>query len=163
MGGTSGGANPFGLGAQIFGASTPSTVPSETSTPTPDNEENEAQASDSEDELVTAMATTTLEISVWTAAPAYPPLYLSTMSEYIPPPPKTKLPAGVRVEDQVDDEGKNGKDPSWALENYENSMDLDHVFERFVKRVSSEGEQCIRCVCLFCHRRKSLTDRAGTS
>ena len=33
-----------------------------------------------------------------------------------------------------------------AMEGYENSLDVDQVFERFVRRVSYEGEQCIRCV-----------------
>lgn len=144
--GSTGAPGPFGLGSQIFGGVT--LAPEASSAPPiaagdgPEDKISET-TSDDEEELVTAMATATLETSPWTSAPAYPPLYLSTTSEYIPPPPKLKLPPGVTVEDPLDDEGKSG---GWAPEGYENSMDLDHVFERFAKRVASEGEQCIRYV-----------------
>jgi pre-rRNA-processing protein TSR4 len=99
--------------------------------------------SEDDDELVIAMAATTLEESTWTSAPSYPPLYLSTIGEYLPPPPKAKLPSGVKVDDSLED-GKTAKEAGWAPEIYENSMHLDQVFERFAKRVSYEGEQCIR-------------------
>ena len=41
-----------------------------------------------------------------------------------------------------DDKDKSGWDT--AMEGYENSMDVDHVFERFARRVGREGAQCIR-------------------
>jgi hypothetical protein len=33
---------------------------------------------------------------------------------------------------------------SWATETYENSLPMDHVFERFTKRVGYEAKQCVR-------------------
>ncbi|KIK65701.1 hypothetical protein GYMLUDRAFT_39202 [Collybiopsis luxurians FD-317 M1] len=91
------------------------------------------------------MTNTTLEESPWKAAPSYiPPLYLSTASEYLPPQPKPKIPPGTQISDPAADEGGGGKDISWAFEPYENSLEVDQVFERFTKRVGYEGEQCIR-------------------
>lgn len=59
--------------------------------------------------------------------------------------PKTKIPIGVNVPDPDDDpKEKDSKDISWAFEPYENSLKVDHVFERFTKRVAHEGEQIIR-------------------
>ncbi|KAJ7035698.1 programmed cell death protein 2 [Mycena alexandri] len=98
----------------------------------------------SDEELLTALAATTLEESPWRSAPSYPPLYLSTCSEYLPAQPKLKLPPGVQVVDSLDDVGKGSKDVSWIAEAYENSLDVDQVFERFTKRVGFEGDQCVR-------------------
>lgn len=97
------------------------------------------------------MASTKLEESQWKDAPAYPPLYLSTVSEYLPPQSKPKLPAGIS--DGLDDAPapKSGKDISWAFEPYENSLEVDYAFERFAKRVSYEGEQCVRYVLRMRH------------
>ena len=55
------------------------------------------------------------------------------------------MPAGATV-DADDDKasGDKGGAGGWAMEGYENSMDVDHAFERFSKRVSYEGEQCLR-------------------
>ncbi|KAJ7601089.1 programmed cell death protein 2 [Mycena floridula] len=64
-------------------------------------------------------------------------------SKYLPAQPKAKLPAGAQVSDP-DEEPKGGKDVSWAFEPYENSLEVDHAFERFTKRVAFEGEQCVR-------------------
>ncbi|KAF8885017.1 programmed cell death protein 2 [Infundibulicybe gibba] len=144
--------NPFGLGAQIFGGSNPAPAPEPESRVEEDEEEEgeEEDVSDTESEksLLTAMASTTLSESAWKAAPLYPPLYLSTSSEYLPPQPKLKLPPGAQISDPLEDDngGKKGKDKdiSWASEAYENSLELDHVFERFMKRVDYEGEQCVR-------------------
>ncbi len=86
------------------------------------------------------MTSATLEESPWKAAPAYSPLYLSTASEYLPPQPKLKVSAQVSEPGSED----GGKDISWAFEPYENSLEVDQVFERFTKRVGYEGEQCIR-------------------
>ncbi|TFK74897.1 hypothetical protein BDN72DRAFT_832610 [Pluteus cervinus] len=134
----SGPANPsHGLGAHIFGVG-----------PFLDAKQEEADASDSESDtsegsLVTAMASTSLEDSAWKSAPRYPALYLSTVSEFLRPQPKLKIPAGVQVPDPYSDNPGKG-DVSWASEPYENSLEVDKVFERFSKIVSSEGEQCIR-------------------
>ncbi|KAJ7090578.1 programmed cell death protein 2 [Mycena crocata] len=131
----------FGLGAQIFGDSAPSaTAPVEA-----EGEDQTSDAeSDSDEELLTALAATTLEESPWRSAPSYPPFYLSTCSEYLPAQPKLKLPQNVQVVDPPDDSGKGGKDVSWISEAYENSLDVDQVFERFTKRVGFEGDQCVR-------------------
>ena len=93
------------------------------------------------EELAESLAKTTLNDAhaVWGTMPSYPPLYLSTISEYLPPEPKAK--ANVKVEDELG----NGKTKG-GLEAYENSMNLDEVFSRFTKRVECEGEQCIRWV-----------------
>ncbi|KAI0091792.1 programmed cell death protein 2 [Irpex rosettiformis] len=156
MGATPSALNSFGLGTAIFGQCEPKEL----------NEEIEGEldkiigegddaAEDSEsseqDEaedglLVTAMAATTLESSPWASAPAYDVLYLSTIAEYLPPAPKPKL--SISKEDEVNGDNMEGgskvKDTTWGLEGYENSLDIDHAFERFSKRVGYEGEQCLR-------------------
>ncbi|KAJ7132085.1 programmed cell death protein 2 [Mycena epipterygia] len=133
---------PFGLGAQIFGDSAMSAA----SPPVEAEDETSDAESDagSDEELLTALAATTLHESPWRSAPSYPPLYLSTCSEYLPAQSKIKLPPGVQVVDPLDDSGKGGKDVSWISEAYENSLDVDQVFERFTKRVGYEGDQCVR-------------------
>jgi len=132
-----------GLGAHIFGDG-PSPPPIH-STPFCEHGNHDGDAdgdsASSDEELLTAMASAVLEESPWKSAPSYPPLYLSTVSEYLPPLPKPKLPPGAQI---ADDDGKGSKDTSWASEAYENSLEMDHVFERFTKRVDYEGEQCIR-------------------
>jgi pre-rRNA-processing protein TSR4 len=109
----------------------------------------ESDHTTSDEELLTALAATTLEESPWRSAPSYPPLYLSTCSEYLPAQPKLKLPPGVQIVDSLDDPGKGGKDVSWIAEAYENSLDVDQVFERFTKRVGFEGDQCVRYVTVY--------------
>lgn len=128
----------FGLGDQIFGQS-------DTNKQDEADEKHDDDASEtsSEHSLITAMASTSLEDSVWSAAPSHPPLYLSTISEYLPPQPKAKKSSTIAVEDALGDDDK-GKDISWATETYENSIDVDHAFERFTKRVGYAGEQCLR-------------------
>ncbi|EGO28781.1 hypothetical protein SERLADRAFT_406196 [Serpula lacrymans var. lacrymans S7.9] len=139
-------ASPFGLGTQIFGQSPP--PPRDPSPPPPEEsvEESDAESDSSEESLITALASTGLSSSPWISAPSYPPLYLSTTSEYVPPPPKAKLPPGVQIQDPLDDDEmkKSSKDGGWSLEGYENSLEIDSVFDRFTKRVGYEGEQCIR-------------------
>ena len=71
--------------------------------------------------------------------PSYPPLYMSTVGEYLSPEPKAK--GNIKVDDGLGDGKTRG-----GLEAYENSMNVDEVFSRFTKRVECEGEQCIRCV-----------------
>ncbi|KAH7927870.1 hypothetical protein BV22DRAFT_1103431 [Leucogyrophana mollusca] len=137
--------SPFGLGDQIFGqsASEDSAPPAQEDV-TDDSDGESDSSSTSEQSLITAMASTTLDESAWTAAPSYTPMYLSTSSEYLPPAPKSKPTSKIRVEDPADDDDKKGKDATWAFEGYENSLEVDHVFDRFTKRVSYAGEQCLR-------------------
>ncbi|KAJ8522708.1 hypothetical protein ONZ45_g710 [Pleurotus djamor] len=148
LGAPQSGANPFGFGDQIFGNPPVKSVPDSASQPEEEEEESdvESDTSDaSEESLLTALASTTLEDSSWLSAPSYLPLYLSTTSEYLPPPPKPKLPSGVLVEDgSSPPRGSKGKDEPWTSESYENSLDIDQVFDRFNKRVSYEAQQCVR-------------------
>ncbi|KAF8998586.1 programmed cell death protein 2 [Cyathus striatus] len=154
MANASAASNPFGLGAQIFGGPLSPVNDSEKSDKKEKNEtqevdhesdaESESEESESENSLLTAMASTTLTESPWTDAPTYPALYLSTVSEYLPAQQKQKLPPGAQVIDPSEGDGKGGKELSWMSEAYENSLDVDHVFERFTKRVEYEGEQCVR-------------------
>lgn len=145
--------NMFGIGAQIFG-DTPSTSlvepkPDENDNPENENDHANDDESSSEDELLSVMASVTVVDSPWKAAPSYPPLYLSTVSEYLPPQSKSKPLHETQVTDSLDDKDHKGgkdKDISWASEPYEDSLELDHVFERFTKRVAYEGEQCVRSV-----------------
>ncbi|KAG6916558.1 hypothetical protein DXG01_006384 [Tephrocybe rancida] len=146
----------FGMGAQIFGDTSPPPTESESGETKPKEEVNredenddgsDDESSSEDEELLTAMASATVSESPWKAAPAYPALYLSTVSEYLPPQAKPKLPPGTQVTDPLDnDDRKGGKDRdiSWASEAYEDSVEMDHVFERFTKRVGYEGEQCVR-------------------
>ncbi|KAJ7050557.1 programmed cell death protein 2 [Mycena amicta] len=127
-------SSPFGLGAQIFGNETPPA-------PAPQQEPDEDSSSD--DELLTAIAATTLDDSPWRSAPSFNPIYLETDSEVVPPQPKSKLPSGVQVVDSLDDVAPN-KDVSWMSEAYENSLDVDQVFDRFTKRVAYSWQQCVR-------------------
>jgi pre-rRNA-processing protein TSR4 len=132
-------STPFGLGAQIFGDASDTFNGKDQS---PEGEESDTDSTASEESLLTAMTKTTLEESPWKSAPAYSPLYLSTISEYLPPKPKHKVPPGAQISELTAEEG--GKDISWAFEPYESSLEVDQVFERFNKRVGYEGEQCIR-------------------
>ncbi|KAH7890676.1 programmed cell death protein 2 [Phlebopus sp. FC_14] len=133
----------FGLGDQIFRSSASMSVEfSEKEDEQDDSEGNEH--SSSEESLIIAMASTSIEESAWAAAPSYPSVYLSTVSEYIPQPPTAKIPSSARVEDPAEDGGKMDKSATWALEAYENSLEVDNVFDRFTKRVGHTGEQCLR-------------------
>jgi pre-rRNA-processing protein TSR4 len=136
--------NPFGLGTQIFSdSSAKADTPAKETGETIDAES--VESSSSNESLIIAMASTTIGPSPWASAPSYSPLYLSTTSEYLPPPPKAKLSPGTQVQDSADDEGKeDGKSGSWTFEAYENSLQVDNVLDRFMKRVGYEGEQCVR-------------------
>ncbi len=138
-------SNPFGLGSHIFGEATPAKqeTPSEQDDESADEDgESDEGSSSSEQSLLTAMTSATLEDSPWRQTLSYPPQYLKTFSEYIAPEPKPKIPSGAQIIDDNDD-SKGGKDIGWS-EQYENSLDVDHVFERFSNRVKHEPEQCIR-------------------
>lgn len=125
---------PVGLGAQIFGDASSSPSPE-------DDKDSDNESTSSDQSLVIAMASTTVEESPWKTAPEHPPFYLSTVSEYLPAQPKLKVPEGLTVDPTSE---ANDKDISWAFEPYENSLEVDQVFERFTKRVGYEGQQCIR-------------------
>ncbi|KAF8223401.1 hypothetical protein L208DRAFT_1445452, partial [Tricholoma matsutake] len=128
----------LGLGDQIFGEIAP------TPTQAVGHDDNDSNSeSESDKSLLTAMASATVTDSQWKLAPSYPPLYLSTVSEYLPPQPKHTL-HGPHVTDPAESGEKGSKDISWASEAYEDSLEMDHVFERFTKRVGYEGEQCVR-------------------
>ena len=114
----------------------------EKATAVEDEGDSDSGSSDGED-LLTAMAAVKIEESPWQNAPTYPSLYLSTVAEYLPPQSKARLPNDITVED-LGDEDKKDKDVSWAKETYEDSLEVDQVFERFMKRVGYEGEQCVR-------------------
>ncbi|KAH8116345.1 programmed cell death protein 2 [Phellopilus nigrolimitatus] len=160
------------LGSHLFGGPSevglddaPAPPPSD-SEDEPDSEDgsedgSSGSGSESNESVLAAPASTPSVASPWRAAPAYlPPLYLSTAAEYVPPPPKMKVPNGAGAE--LGDEGKEGRGKSrkaearkdekekeraaWdgAMEGYEDSMEVDKVFERFARRVEHEGEQCIR-------------------
>lgn len=139
-------SNPFDLGAQVFGggAAASTEPPARAASSEADASSSSGEESDEHDEedLATRMASATLDGSNWASLPAYEPLYLSTISEYLPPVKKVKVPAGEEYVEE--DDGKKSKDTSWALEGYENSIEVDHAFERFTKRVGYEGEQCLR-------------------
>jgi len=137
--------SPFGLGDQLFGqpASTV-TAPLIKDEPEDASDSESITSESSEHSLITAMASATIDDSPWQATPSFPPIYLSTVSEYLPPPPKTKLPQSARIDDLADEDPKDGKDVGWAFEPYENSLEVDNVFDRFTKRVNNTGEQCLR-------------------
>ncbi|KXN89390.1 putative 20S rRNA accumulation protein 4 [Leucoagaricus sp. SymC.cos] len=145
---TAASSNPFALGNQIFGGmptshAAPMPTPSAEEQEELSNEEDSGDESDtSEKSLLVVLASTTLDDSPWRNAPAYGPLYLSTVSEYLPPQPKPKLPANAQIIDP--DNARNKNDPTWTSEAYENSLEIDNVFDRFAKRVAQESEQCLR-------------------
>jgi pre-rRNA-processing protein TSR4 len=84
----------------------------------------------------------TLVDSSWQSAPSYPPQYLSTADEYIPPQNKAsdELTTGILDDDRVTEEAH-----PWTSEKYENSMHTDHLFDKFNERVAHEPQQCVRC------------------
>ncbi|PPQ65883.1 hypothetical protein CVT24_011214 [Panaeolus cyanescens] len=143
----------FGLGAQIFG-SAPSAV-TETPKDSPESHDEQAddvgnsddddEASDSDESLIVAMESATVTESPWRKAPFYPAIYLDTIGEELPLERKPTLPKGIKVDDGLDDV-KGGKDDqlSWAKEVYEDSLEVDKVFERFATRVKAEPSQCLR-------------------
>lgn len=135
--------NPFGFGDQVFGE--PVAVPKEEAVATDDavDDESDSESTSSEQSLITALTSATLEDSPWTAAPRYSAQYLSTSPEYITPEPKRKVPTGEEILAGEQD-GKDSKGAPWTAEAYENSLDIDQVFEKFSKRVEYEPEQCVR-------------------
>jgi len=141
---STGQAMTFGLGDQIFASPAAKNLDQ----PEQDHDNcSDAESDDSlssEDSLVTAMVSATVSSSFWAAAPRYPAIYLSTLSEYIPQPPKAKVPTNAVIEDPMDGRSGKDRDSTWVLESYENSLEIDNVFDRFTKRVGFTGEQCLR-------------------
>ncbi|CAL1714923.1 unnamed protein product [Somion occarium] len=139
------GTPAFGLGSHVFSDAPSEPEPQEEELPAAgrevSSEDEEENDTDEEEKLVTALASSTLDSSEWASAPAYPSLYLSTLSEYLPKAKSAKLPS---AEDIEADDNKKGKDTSWAMEGYENSLETDHVFDRFSQRAEYQGDQCIR-------------------
>ena len=129
------------MGGQVFGHV--SSAAGNMGPTTVGDDEHDQSDSSSERSLLTALASVTIEESPWRCAPSYPPLYLSTVGEYLPPQAKPKVLKGIQVSELEDNDMKD-KNVSWAMETYENSLEMDHVFERFTKRVGYEGEQCVR-------------------
>jgi pre-rRNA-processing protein TSR4 len=95
---------------------------------------------------IVALASVTLVDSLWQSAPSYPPQYLSTANEYIPPPTKAPDETTTGI---IDDNGVAQEGHAWAPEKYENSMHTDHVFDRFNERTAHEPQQCVRCAPLL--------------
>ncbi|EJD07484.1 uncharacterized protein FOMMEDRAFT_137786 [Fomitiporia mediterranea MF3/22] len=163
-----------GLGTQLFGSSEPTSElqgeNDDAAPPPPESEpEDSDEDSDSEAEstpsVLAAPTQKPSSTSPWSSIPSYTPaFYLSTATEYVPPAPKPKVPIAA-VDDEDDDIGaglgkskkaearraekeKKGQDElkGWesAMEGYEDSMEVDKVFERFARIAGYEGEQCIR-------------------
>ncbi|KAG8983935.1 hypothetical protein FRB93_006883 [Tulasnella sp. JGI-2019a] len=91
-------------------------------------------------ELSAALMSTTLSNGMtspaWLASPTYVPLYISTSVEYITPEPQKTHP------DPSPTTSGDAMDNS-VFEAYESTMG-DVVFQRFARRVSNEGHQCVR-------------------
>jgi pre-rRNA-processing protein TSR4 len=106
-----------------------------------DNDGDDVSTWSSVSSVVVALASATLEDSSWQFAPSYPPQYLSTISEYLPPPQKApaERTAGAAPDDCDDQESH-----PWATEKYESSMHTDHIFDSFNDRTAHEPQQCVR-------------------
>ena len=135
---------PQGLGSQIFGGNASDDNESGEDNGYDDRSEGESDVEQADEEtLVTALEGASLIDSAWRTGPEYSPIYISTVPEYLPPPPKSKVTIA-----EVDDigAGEKNKEGSWSMEGYENSLEVDHAFERFSRRVGYQGEQCVRYV-----------------
>ncbi|KAF5328214.1 hypothetical protein D9619_013467 [Psilocybe cf. subviscida] len=154
----------LGIDAQIFGEVLAPTVSSSSAKGSDkDSQDNETKDSEDEDdedeELLTALAATSISNSAWKSAAAsfYSPLCISMTMECARPGPKPRMPKDALVDAPLNhDSGKKGNGgkggeqglESRAKEACKNSMDVEHVFEQFMKRVGYEGEQCVRCAFL---------------
>jgi pre-rRNA-processing protein TSR4 len=98
------------------------------------------EVQDEEDEvsdLANTLHDVSLDLSEWESVPSHPPLYLATTEEELSSTGTKSAPKDATAA------SGDGSD-AFGPEIYENSLDTDPVFERFSKRVSSEGEQCVR-------------------
>jgi len=114
-----------------------------------ESDDDGASTSSSASSVVVALASATLEDSLWRSAPTYSPQYLSTVGEFIPPSNKAPHERAAVI---GDDSGPSQEGHPWTTEKYENSMRTDHVFDRFNERTAHESQQCVRCAPL-CLRR----------
>jgi pre-rRNA-processing protein TSR4 len=139
-----------GLGSDIFNSVLPldsgGTITSQDSVPDESiGSDDDSASTSSVASAIVALASVTLVDSLWQTAPSYPPQYLSTANEYLPPPNKThERTAGI-----VDDNGVQEEGHTWGSEKYEKSMRTDHVFDRFNERSAHEPQQCVRCAPLL--------------
>jgi pre-rRNA-processing protein TSR4 len=136
-----------GLGCDMFNSVTPlnsgSTITSQVSVPDEEGSDDDDGASTSSaSSVIEALASVTLVDSSWQSAPSYPPQYLSTANEYIPPQNKASDELTAEI---VDDDRVSQEAHPWASEKYENSMHTDHLFDRFNERAAHEPQQCVRC------------------
>ena len=139
-----------GLGTDVFNTVTPlgsggaitsqGSARDEEST---DVDDDKASTSSSTSSVVVALASATLADSLWQSAPSYPPQYLSTVGEHIPPSNKALVEPTT-----VDDDGVNQEGHPWASDAFENSLNTDHIFDRFNERAAYEPQQCVRCALL---------------
>lgn len=138
----------FGLGTQLFGSNA-SHLSNDVMLRDDDLSvsrlDSEDQSNESLDDVTEKLASVTLKSPdlspEWSSFPAYKPIYLSTISEYLPSSLKSKTKAADFLDDDV---GDNKASKDWGLEGWEKPVDVDGVFEKFVKRVSSENKQCVR-------------------
>ncbi|GJJ11202.1 hypothetical protein Clacol_005434 [Clathrus columnatus] len=130
----------IGLGSQLFGERSSTNQPgvedmlrnSESETPDREDESDiDALAGGMEKVILNSPKLP----DEWQSAPSYRPIYLSTVSEYLPPPPKPKRNV------ELDDDPKKPSDQDWGLEGWEKSIDIDGAFQRFTNRVENEPEQ----------------------
>ncbi|KAI6023748.1 programmed cell death protein 2 [Pisolithus microcarpus] len=73
--------SPFNLGDQIFGQTSGSPFEPPPAVEVNKDDDQKRGLRRQRTSLITAMASTTIQESPWTAAPSYPPIYLSTMAE----------------------------------------------------------------------------------
>jgi pre-rRNA-processing protein TSR4 len=126
-----------GLGKQIFGDTLAGPALSSDAEDGHSEPESAPFESSEDASLTIALTASTINTAPWAIGPSYPAVYLSTVQEYLPPPPRSKAPLDPYIHDSA-------KGNDWASEAFENSLDVDTVFERFAARVSHEGEQCVR-------------------
>ena len=136
-----------GLGSDMFNSVLPlvsgGTITSQGSVPDDSIDSDDDSASiSSAASVIVALASVTLVDTLWQSAPSYPPQYLSTANEYIPPSNKAR---DEHTSGIIDDNGLTQEGHAWAPEKYENSTHTDHVFDRFNERTAHEPQQCVRC------------------
>lgn len=104
-------------------------------------EEVDESSEDEMEALASKLEDTSLEVSDdrnWSKSPFYAPLYLDTESEYLPSTSKTP-----KIEAKIGSTGGSGGE-DWSREGWENSQNIDDVFDKFSSRVELRGAQCIR-------------------
>lgn len=132
--------------SQLFGggfnASTPPFSHVDKGSDRTDNEsgDDDKSSSASTESLLTAMTAARITDSPWSdAVPHHTAWYLSTAYEYVDPPSKPKASAPSSEGNENVNSGAE-----WSSETYEDSLEVDRVFERFSSKVAFEPEQCVR-------------------